>query len=95
MSRYANAGTAVICNPDFRCVFLDQYSPHCIGIYLCKYAHTPLQFKIALTKDSLCNKDRCIRQLPDNISEACHETKLRCQTRYVDCIKFVLFEKKV
>lgn len=67
MSGYANADTAVIYAFDFKRPFLDRYS-HCVGIYLRKYAHTPLLLKIALAREGLRNKDKYIRQLLDNIS---------------------------
>lgn len=67
MSDYANADTVVIYSFDFKRPFLDRYN-HCIGIYLRKYAHTPLLLKIALTKEGLPNKDKYIRQLLGSIS---------------------------
>lgn len=67
MSAYANADTAVIYEFDFHRPLLDQYR-HCVGIYLRKYAHTPLLLKIALNDAGYADKEKYIRILLDNIS---------------------------
>lgn len=67
MSAYANADTVVIYEFDFHRPLLDQYR-HCVGIYLRKYAHTPLLLKIALNDAGYAVKEKYLRLLLDNIS---------------------------
>lgn len=73
MSRYANADTVVIyeytlCNGFSKTPqpFLDSYG-HAVGVYLRKYGHPDLLFKIALTDEGLKHKDDYIRMLLDNV----------------------------
>lgn len=75
MTAYANVDTVVIYEFDFRRPLLEQYR-HCVGIYLRKYAHTPLLLKIALNDAGYATKEKYIRLLLDNISfgnDACPE----------------------
>ena len=66
MSEYANADTVVIYDYDFGAPFLGRYE-HAVGVYLRKYAHPALLFKLALTDEGLKHKDEYIKTLLDNI----------------------------
>ncbi len=68
MSAYSNADTVVIYSYDINdAPYLDRYE-HMIGVYMRKYAHPALLFKIALTDNGLKDKDMYIKTLLDNIS---------------------------
>ena len=70
---YANADTAVVYEYEMRSgfngnprPFLDRYE-HAVGVYLRKYGHPDMLFKIVLTDEGLKHKDEYIRQLLDNV----------------------------
>ena len=67
MSEYANADTVVIYDYEFDPPFIGQYE-HAVGVYLRKYAHPALLFKIALTDEGLKHKDEYIKTVLDNVN---------------------------
>ena len=67
MSEYANADTVVIYEYEFDAPFIGRYE-HAVGVYLRKYAHPALLFKIALTDEGLKHKDEYIKTVLDNVN---------------------------
>lgn len=67
MSEYANADTVVIYDYEFDEPFIGLYE-HAVGVYLRKYAHPALLFKIALTDEGLKHKDEYIKTVLNNVN---------------------------
>ncbi|MCH5216256.1 MAG: hypothetical protein J1F10_04895 [Muribaculaceae bacterium] len=62
MSQYSNADTVVIYEFNFIKPFLNEY-PRCVGIYLRKYGHPALLFKIAIKSEDDVMKDMYIKNI--------------------------------
>lgn len=66
MSQYSNADTVLIYEFDFQNPYIGHYN-HCVGVYMRKYGHPAMEFKIALDDVGYRNKEHYINILFDSV----------------------------